>query len=100
MPQLALFEGSHVPRTAAREALRRGELGEARAHLAPMARATEEGADAVRLDRITAALRAPSADPLAALHAGFASALAIGAPRGFLSAEEWFRSSALLTSRR
>jgi len=46
--QLALFEGSHVPRTAAREALWRGDLGEARAHLAPMSGATEEGADAAR----------------------------------------------------
>ena len=58
---------------------------------APMASATEEGADAARLDRITAALRAPSADPLAALHAGFVSALTRHEPRGFLSADEWFR---------
>ncbi len=91
MPQLALFEGSHVPRTAAREALGRGALGEACAHLAQMSGATEEGADAARLERISSALRAASADPLAALHAGFASALAIVEPRGFLAAEEWFR---------
>lgn len=91
MAQLALFEGSHVPRTAAREALRRGALDEARERLALMAAATEEGADAARLERIAAALRAPSADPLAALHAGFVSALALREPRGFLSAEEWFR---------
>ncbi len=90
MPQLALFEGSHVPRTAAREALRRGELGEARSYLAPMAGATEEGADAARLDRIAAALRATSGDA-GAVHAGFASALAAREPRGFLAADEWFR---------
>jgi hypothetical protein len=91
VPQLALFEGSHVPRTAAREALQRGDLAEAREHLASMAGSTEESADAARLDRIAAVLRASNADPLAALHAGFVSALTLREPCGFLSQEEWLR---------
>ena len=33
MAQLALFEGSHLPRTAAREALSQGDLVEAHAQL-------------------------------------------------------------------
>jgi hypothetical protein len=91
MSQLALFEGPHVPRAAAREALARGELDEARLHLSPIGGATEERADAARLDRITSALRAANGDPVVAVHAGFAAALASGEPRGFLSADEWFR---------
>ena len=95
MPQLALFEGSHVPRTAAREALARGELGEARAHLASIGGASEESADAARLDRIAAAVCGASGHSVEAVHAGFASALAAREPRGFLSAGEWFRLYAL-----
>lgn len=91
MSQLALFEGSHVPRTAAREALSRGELGEACAQLMPLAGATAEAADAARLERITSALRQASEDPVTTLHAAFASALATAEPRGFLSDAEWFR---------
>jgi len=91
MSQLALFEGSHLPRTAAREALSRGELSEAREHLARQADAAEEAADAVRLERIASALRATSGDPVETLHTAFASAFATGEPRGFLSADEWFR---------
>jgi len=89
--QVARFEGPHVPRAAAREALGRGELVEARLHLSRIGGATEERADAARLDWIASALRAASGDPVAAVHAGFAAALAIGEPRGFLSADEWFR---------
>jgi hypothetical protein len=91
MPQLALFEGPHLPRTAAREALSRGELAEARAQLVPLAGATAEAADGARLGRITAALRATNEDPVTTLHAAFASALAMAEPRGFLSNDEWFR---------
>ena len=91
MSQLALFEGSHVPRTAAREALTRGEIGEARAQLVRLAGSTAEAADAARLEQITAALRRGSDDPVTRLHAAFALALATPEPRGFLSDAEWFR---------
>jgi hypothetical protein len=91
MAQLALFEGSHLPRTAAREALLRGELGRAHAQLAQLPDATEEAADAARLERITSALRAPSEDPVRTLHDAFISALVKTEPRGFLSDAEWFR---------
>ena len=90
MPQLALFEGSHIPRTAARAALSRGEVAEARAQLLQLAGATAEAADAARLEQISAALPAPSEDPVTTLHAAFASALALTEPRGFLSDAEWF----------
>lgn len=91
MAQLALFEGSHLPRTAARDALSRGEFGEARAQLARLSDATEEAADAARLERITSALRAPSEDPVGTVHDAFISALARAGCRGFLSDAEWFR---------
>ncbi|MEN8182203.1 MAG: hypothetical protein ABFS46_06665 [Myxococcota bacterium] len=91
MAQLALFQGSHLPRTAAREALSRGELGRARAQLAQLADTTEEAADAARLERITSALRASNEDPVGTLHDAFISALAKAEPRGFLSDAEWFR---------
>jgi len=91
MSQLALFEGSHLPRTAAREALERGELGEAGVQLARRSTAPAEAADAARLERIASALRAPGDDAVTAVHAAFASALATGEPRGFLSNAEWFR---------
>lgn len=94
MAQLALFEGSHVPRTAAREALSRGALDEARAQLVGLAHATEEAADATRLGRITSSLEARSEDPIAMVHDAFISAFANEEPRGFLSDEEWFRSYA------
>ena len=91
MSQLALFDGSHVPRTAAREALSRGEFDQARAQLARLPDATEEAADAARLERITLALRAPSEDPVGTVHDAFISELAKAGPRGFLSDAEWFR---------
>ncbi len=91
MAQLALFEGSHLPRTAAREALSRGELGEARAELARLVDATEEAADAARLERITSTLRAPGEKSVGTVHEAFASTLAKAEPRGFLSDDEWFR---------
>lgn len=91
MSQLALFEGSHVPRTAARAALARGELGEASALLARLSGATAEAADAARLERIRSALRATSEDPDRTVHAAFASALSAGEPDGFFSDGEWFR---------
>lgn len=90
MAQLSLFEGSHLPRTAAREALSRGELGRARAQLGRLPDATEEAADAARLEQITSALRAPSEDPVGTVHGAFVSALANAEPRGFLSNAEWF----------
>jgi hypothetical protein len=89
MSQLALFEGSHIPRTAAHEALSRGDFGEASRHLR-LAAAPAEAADANRLQRIDSALRATSQDPNS-VHAAFASALESLEPRGFLLADEWFR---------
>ena len=96
MAQLALFEGSHLPRTAARAALSRGELDGALDQLAGLSGAAEEAADAARLERITSALRAPSGDPAAAVHDAFHSALAEAGPRGFLSDDEWFAAYARL----
>jgi hypothetical protein len=90
MEQLALFEGSHLPRTAAREALSRGNLGEARAQLERLKGAREEAADAARLERILSTLGAASEDPAPTVHDAFASALARVEPRGFLSDGEWF----------
>jgi hypothetical protein len=91
MGQLALFEGPHLPRSAAREALTRGELGEARAQLAQSSSASEEAVDAARLERIEAALQVASDDPAETAHEAFASALAESSRRGFLSDGEWFR---------
>jgi len=90
MAQLALFEGSHLPRTAAREALARGDLHQARTQLERLGGAAEELADSTRLERIAAALDAADGDPVAAVHRAFVSALGAG-PRGFLSDVEWFR---------
>lgn len=89
--QLSLFEGSHLPRTAAREALARGDFDEAGAHLAGLHDAVEEAADAARLEQISASLRAESADPVRAVHDAFAAALAEAEPSGFLSDAEWLR---------
>jgi hypothetical protein len=91
MAQLALFEGSHLPRTAAREALSRGDFDGACAELERLEDATEEAADAGRLERIASTLRAASKDFARTVHEAFASALAGGGPRGFLSDAEWFR---------
>ncbi len=90
MSQLALFEGSHLPRTAAREALLHGELARACAQLAQQPNATREVADAARLQRITSALQMPGEDPVETAHEAFVSALAEAEPRGFLSDAEWF----------
>ena len=90
MAQLALFEGSHLPRTAAREALSRGDLDGAHAQLERLGDATEEAVDAARLERITSTLRAASEDPVGTVHEAFVSALARVEPRGFLSDAEWF----------
>lgn len=90
MAQLALFEGSHLPRTAAREALSRGDLDGAHAQLERLANATEEAVDAARLGRITSTLRAASGNPVEIVHDAFASALDRAEPRGFLSDAEWF----------
>ncbi len=90
MAQLALFEGSHLPRNAAREALARGDLVEAHAQLERLAGATEEAVDAARLERITSTLRAADENPVGTVHAAFAAALARVEPRGFLSDAEWF----------
>jgi hypothetical protein len=90
MAQLTLFEGSHLPRTAAREALARGDLDGAHAQLERLADATEEAVDAARLEQITSTLRATSGNPVEIVHEGFSSALARAEPRGFLSDAEWF----------
>jgi len=88
--QLALFQGAHVPRKAARDALWRGDLDAARAQLARVAHAAEEAADAVRLERVAAGLRrAASDDPAAAVHDAFAAALAEPGPAGFLTEADW-----------
>lgn len=99
MPQLALFEGAHVPRTAARDALWRGKLDEAHAQLAPLGGdATEEAADAARLEGIASTLPATNDVSAEAVHEAFASALAGAEPRGFLSDAEWFRVYAQRTA--
>jgi len=90
MAQIALFEGAHVPRTAAREALAHGDLDAARARLARVPGAAEEAADAARLARLAAALPAEGPGSPQAVHAAFAAALAATQPRGFLSEAEWF----------
>ena len=90
MAQLTLFEGSHLPRSAAREALSRGDLVEAHVQLERLAGATEEAVDAARLERITSTLRAADENPVGTVHAAFVSALARVEPRGFLSDAEWF----------
>ena len=90
MAQLALFEGSHLPRTAAREALSQGDLDEAHAQLERLAGATEEAVDAARLERIISTLGAAREDPVGTVHDAFASALAKVEPRGFLTDREWF----------
>jgi len=89
MSQLALFEGSHIPRTAAREALSRGDFSEASRNLR-LAAAPADDADANRLRRIDSALQATDRDP-SSVHAAFASALESPEPCGFLMADEWFR---------
>ena len=91
MKQLALFEGSHLPRTDALEALWHGELARAHAQLARLPEATPEAADADRLQRIMSALRAPGEDPVETAHEAFVSALAEVEPRGFVSDAAWFR---------
>ena len=90
MAQLALFEGSHLPRTAAREALARGDLGCALRRLEATGRGTEEAVDAARLDRIETALQGGGDEPVGLLHDAFVSGLAEGGPGGFLSDGEWF----------
>lgn len=90
MAQLALFEGSHLPRTAAREALSQGDLDEAHAQLERLAGATEEAVDAARLQWIISTLGAAREGPVGTVHDAFASALAKVEPRGFLTDREWF----------
>ena len=90
MAQLALFEGSHLPRTAAREALSQGDLGEARAQLERVPGATEEATDAARLERIISRLGAARENPVGTVHDAFASTLAGAEARGFLTDREWF----------
>jgi hypothetical protein len=90
MAQLALFEGSHLPRTAAREALSRGDLDEAHAQLERLADATQEAVDAARLEQITSTLRPASENPVGTVHDAFVSAFARAESRGFLSDAEWF----------
>lgn len=90
MAQLALFEGSHLPRTAVREALSRGELHEARVQLERRLSSKEEAADAVRLERIASALRTAGESAPETVHAAFADVLVEVEPRGFLSHREWF----------
>ena len=91
MSQLALFEGSHLPRTAARQALLRGELARAHAQLTRLPTLPQDAADAARLQQIMSALRVSSEDPVQTAHEAFVSALAEAEPRGFLSHAEWFR---------
>lgn len=90
MAQLALFEGTHLPRTAARQALSRGDLREAHAQLERLAGVTEEAADASRLERIASRLRAAGEDSVEAVHDAFLSTLSGAEPRGFLADAEWF----------
>ncbi len=94
MAQLALFEGPHVPRTAALEAVSRGEFAAAHDQLVGLADAKPEAADAIRLARLGSALQTTGPDRAAAVHAAFAAALASIEPPGFISPAEWFRSYA------
>lgn len=90
MAQLGLFEGSHLPRTAVREALARGELHEARVQLERRLSSKEEAADAVRLERIASALGTAGESAPETVHGAFAAVLVEAEPRGFLSHREWF----------
>lgn len=90
MAQLSLFEGSHLPYTAAREALSRGRIEEAHAQLARASGATPEAADATRLEQIAARLPAGSQTSVDSVHEAFLAALAAVEPRGLLSNAEWF----------
>lgn len=94
MTQLALFEGPHVPRTAAREAVSRGDFAAAQEQLAGLADAKPEAADAIRLGRLDSALQRTGRDPAATVHAAFEAALSSTGRPGFLSSAEWFRSYA------
>ena len=94
MAQLALFEGSHLPRTAARDALSRGDLQGARAQLERLPGAAEEAADAARLERIILRLGAAREDSVGTVNDAFASALAGAEVRGFLTDREWFAAYA------
>ncbi len=91
MAQLGLFEGPHLPRTAAREALSRGDLDAAYAQLERLRGASEEAADAARLAQIASGQSWAGADPASTLHGAFAAALGRPGPRGFLSDAEWLR---------
>jgi len=90
MPQLALFEGSHVPRTAAVQALSRGDLHGAHAQLARLADAAEEAADAARLARSWPRLHPEGGDPVETVQEVFAEAFAERGSPGFLSDSDWF----------
>ena len=68
MSQLSLFEGPHIPCTAAREALRRGELGEARAQLGLLGDDGPEAVDAVRIERVLSGLSAGHENSVASVH--------------------------------
>ncbi len=99
LAQLALFEGTHLPRSAAREALARADLDGARAELARAAGAPEESADAARLARIGTALAGAGADAVAASHEAFRAAFTATSARGFLAEAEWFHVYARCVSR-
>ncbi|MBW1884152.1 MAG: hypothetical protein JRJ58_11520 [Deltaproteobacteria bacterium] len=90
MSQLNLFEGSHIPSTAAREALRRGELDEARAQLGLLGDDGPEAVDAVRIERVLSGLSAGHENSIASVHSAFASAFSESEARGLLSDGEWF----------
>jgi hypothetical protein len=89
--QLDLFTGGHIPLTAARQAIARGDLLGAAGQLSRSPR-TEEAEDGRRLEGVARALHDPivAADP-AAVHARFEAALAPAhdTKREGLGAREW-----------
>jgi hypothetical protein len=90
MSQLTLFEGSHIPRNAAREALERGDLDEARAQFGLLGDGGPEALDAARIGRVLSGLGAAQEDPIAAIHGAFSSAFSADEARGVLADAEWF----------
>ena len=100
MSQLTLFEGTHIPCTAAREALRRGDLDEARKQLGSLADDGPEALDAGRIERVISGLVGSHEDLVVAAHDAFAVALSDRAGRGLLSDAEWFAVYARLVAQR
>lgn len=90
MAQLALFQGAHLPRVAAREALVRGDLAEAHRQLGRVSGGTDEAVETARLGRIIEGLGDPADRSVGTVHEAFAQALSEVPRGGFLTDGEWF----------